>query len=150
MDIEKLIESAEHCNLGACADCPSRDRVCCKERTMGELAQEVRRLKTENTQLEARLERVKANELVRKQTIKQAVQEAVDDVAVQLTKKALMLAVCSIADAYGFGPEQMQQFFEFLEKNTEELKNMRKEVDDNYAYEKLRLKVERVTGASIV
>ena len=53
MDIEKLIESSEHCDLGDCANCPSCDRVCCKERTMGELAREVKRLQAENEKLRA-------------------------------------------------------------------------------------------------
>ena len=53
MDIEKLIESAEHCDLGDCANCPSCDRVCCTERTMGELAREVKRLQAENEKLRA-------------------------------------------------------------------------------------------------
>lgn len=48
------------------------------------------------------------------------------------TQKALWLAVCSVADAYGFGPERME-----------------KEVDTDYAYEKLRLKAERVIGMKI-
>lgn len=59
MDIEKLIESAEHCDLGDCANCPSCGRVCCKERTMGELAREVKRLQAENEKLRDELERVK-------------------------------------------------------------------------------------------
>ena len=53
MDIEKLIESSEHCDLGDCANCPSCGRVCCKERTMGELAREVTRLQAENEKLRA-------------------------------------------------------------------------------------------------
>lgn len=53
MAIEKLIESAEHCDLGACADCPSRGRIGCKERVMGELAREVKRIQTENAKLRA-------------------------------------------------------------------------------------------------
>ena len=53
MDIEKLIESAEHCDLGDCANCPSCGRVCCKERTRGELAREVKRLQAENEKLRA-------------------------------------------------------------------------------------------------
>ena len=57
MDIEKLIESAEHCDLGDCANCPSCDRVCCKERTMGELAREVKRLQAENEKLRAELQK---------------------------------------------------------------------------------------------
>ena len=59
MDIEKLIESAEHCDLGDCANCPSCDRVCCKERTMGELAREVKRLQAKNEKLRDELEQVK-------------------------------------------------------------------------------------------
>ena len=59
MDIEKLIESAEHCDLGDCANCPSCDRVCCKERTMGELAREVKRLQAENEKLRAELEQMR-------------------------------------------------------------------------------------------
>ena len=53
MDIEKLIESSEHCDLGDCANCPSCGRVCCKERTLGELAREVKRLQAENEKLRA-------------------------------------------------------------------------------------------------
>ena len=53
MDIEKLSESSEHCDLGDCANCPSCGRVCCKERTMGELAREVKRLQAENEKLRA-------------------------------------------------------------------------------------------------
>lgn len=78
-----------------------------------------------------------ADMLARKRMIREAVQEAADDATVQLradvaTQKALWLAVCSVADAYGFGPERMK-----------------KEVDTDYAYEKLRLKAERVTGMKI-
>lgn len=59
MDIEKLIESAEHCDLGDCANCPSCGRVCCKERTMGELAREVKRLQAENEKLRDELKAVR-------------------------------------------------------------------------------------------
>lgn len=95
-----------------------------------------------------------ADELARKQMIKQAVKEAAADATVQVrsdtaTQRALWLAVCSIADAYGFGPERMKRFFEAFQENTDELERMRNEVDEEYAYEKLRLKAERVTGTSI-
>ena len=60
MDIEKLIESAEHCDLGDCANCPSCGRVCCKERTMGELAREVKRLQAENEKLREMYQKEKA------------------------------------------------------------------------------------------
>lgn len=52
-------------------------------------------------------------------------------------------------DAYGFGPERMQRFFEALQANTDELEKMKADVDEEYAYEKLRLKAERVTGMHI-
>ena len=59
MDIEKLIESAEHCDLGDCANCPSCGRVCCKERTMGAVAREVKRLQAENEKLRDELKAVR-------------------------------------------------------------------------------------------
>lgn len=65
------------------------------------------------------------------------------------TQKALWLAVCSVADAYGFGPERMKKFFIALQENNDEITRMEKEVDTDYAYEKLRLKAERVTGMKI-
>ena len=78
-----------------------------------------------------------ADMLARKRMIREAVQ------------KALWLAVCSVADAYGFGPERMKKFFIALQENNDEITRMEKEVDTDYAYEKLRLKAERVTGMKI-
>lgn len=95
-----------------------------------------------------------ADMLARKRLIREAVQEAAGDATVQLradtaTQKALWLAVCSVADAYGFGPERMKKFFAAFQENTDEITRMEKEVDIDYAYEKLRLKAERVTGMKI-
>ena len=95
-----------------------------------------------------------ADELRQKQLMRQAVQEAANDATVQVradtaTQRALWLAVCSIADAYGFGPERMKKFFDAMQANSEELERMREENDEEYAYEKLRLKAERVTGMNI-
>ncbi len=95
-----------------------------------------------------------ADELARKRMLREAMQNAAEDAAVQVradtaTQRALWLAVCSIADAYGFGPERMRRFFVALQENTEELERMRAEVDEDYAYEKLRLKAEQVTGIPI-
>lgn len=70
-------------------------------------------------------------------------------VRIMATQKALWLAVCSVADAYGFGPERMKKFFIALQENNDEITRMEKEVDTDYAYEKLRLKAERVTGMKI-
>lgn len=96
-----------------------------------------------------------ADDLARRQMIKKAVKEAAVDATVQVrsdmaTQRMLWLAVCSIADAYGFGPERMKRFFEAFQENADELERMRDAVDEEYAYEKLRLKAERVTGTSIV
>lgn len=95
-----------------------------------------------------------ADELARKRMIRQAVEEAAKDATVQyradtVTQKALWLATVSVNDAYGFGPTRMQAFFEALQANVDELERMRTEVDEDYAYEKLRLKAERVTGQKI-
>lgn len=95
-----------------------------------------------------------ADELARKRMLREAMQNAADDATVQVwadtaTQRALWLAVCSIADAYGFGPERMRRFFVALQENTDELERMRAEVDEDYAYEKLRLKAEQVTGMPI-
>ena len=95
-----------------------------------------------------------ADELARKRMLREAIQNAAEDATVQVradtaTQRALWLAVCSIADAYGFGPERMRRFFAALQENTDELERMRAEVDEDYAYEKLRLKAEQVTGMPI-
>lgn len=95
-----------------------------------------------------------ADELARKRMLREAMQNAAEDATVQVradtaTQRALWLAVCSIADAYGFGPERMRRFFIALQENTDELERMRAEVDEDYAYEKLRLKAEQVTGIPI-
>ena len=95
-----------------------------------------------------------ADELARKRMLREAMQNAAEDATVQVradtaTQRALWLAVCSIADAYGIGPERMPRFFVALQENTEELERKRAEVDEDYAYEKLRLKAEQVTGMPI-
>ena len=63
-----------------------------------------------------------------------------------------LAAGCSlqgIADAYGFGPKQLQKFFTALQDNTDELERMRAEVDEEYAFEKLRQKAQAVTGMEV-
>ena len=55
----------------------------------------------------------------------------------------------SLADAYGFGPKQLQKFFTALQDNTDELERMRAEVDEEYAFEKLRQKAQAVTGMEV-
>ncbi len=49
MNIEDLIETAKCCDVKSCADCPSWGRICCREKTMNELVNEVIRQQTEIT-----------------------------------------------------------------------------------------------------
>lgn len=72
--------------------------------------------------------------------------EAVANVQVQ---RMMWLMVCSMADAYGIGPKRAERFFECLQSNSDALQKMRDEVDDEYAWEKLRLKAQEVTGIDI-
>lgn len=95
-----------------------------------------------------------ADVLARKQMLKQAVREAARDTTIQLeadirTQRALWLCSVSVADAFGIGPQRMRRFFDTLQANSEELERMRDENGEEYAYEKLRQKAERVSGISI-
>ena len=95
-----------------------------------------------------------ADMLAHKRLVRASVEQAAKDETVQLksdirTQRAMWLMVCSIADAFGFGPKNMARFFVALQENTDELEKMRTEVDEEYAYEKLRQKAEKVTGMKI-
>jgi len=95
-----------------------------------------------------------ADMLAHKRKINAAVEETARDATVLVeantqTQRSMWLMVCSIADAYGFGPRKMQLFFDALLANSEELEQMRSEADEDYAYEKLRQKAESVTGINI-
>lgn len=95
-----------------------------------------------------------ADVLTRQRMLKQAVKEAARDTTVQVeadirTQRALWLCSVSVADAFGIGPQRMQRFFDTLQANAEELEQMAKENGEEYAYEKLREKAERVSGVSI-
>ena len=67
----------------------------------------------------------------------------------QAMQRALWLTVCSLSDAYGFGKERLDRFFEAYQRNSDELQKMRENVDDDYAFEKLRLRAEQVSGREI-
>lgn len=95
-----------------------------------------------------------AQVLARQAAIRAGIEKAAQDAVVQAqadahTQRAMWLMVCSIADAYGFGPERMRRFFLALQENTDELERMRQEVDEEYAFEKLRQKAQRVTGLEV-
>lgn len=95
-----------------------------------------------------------AQVLARQAAIRAGIEKAARDATVQaeadaLTQRAMWLMVCSIADAYGYGPKGMQKFFAALQENTDELERMRTEVDEEYAFEKLRQKAAKVTGMEV-
>ena len=92
-----------------------------------------------------------AQVLAHKAAVRKGLEQAARDATVQVqadthTQRAMWLMVCSIADAYGFGPKQLQKFFTALQDNTDELERMRTDVDEEYAFEKLRQKAQAVTG----
>lgn len=67
----------------------------------------------------------------------------------QSMQRYLWLMAVSLHDAYGFGPERLHKFFEAFQENSDELAKMRAEVDDDYAFEKLRLRAEDVSRMDI-
>ena len=95
-----------------------------------------------------------ADILAEKKARMRAIDKAAEDGMVELranahTQRAMWLMVCSVADAYGFGPERMKLFLETLQRNAEELQRMIDDVDEDYAYEKMRRKAEQVTGEKL-
>lgn len=95
-----------------------------------------------------------ADKLAYEQRKAKAIDKAAADKMVELranehTQRAMWLMVTTIADAFGFGPKRMTVFFEQLQKNSEELEKMIDEVDEDYAWEKLRQKAEQVSGIPI-
>ena len=77
-----------------------------------------------------------ADMLARRKAINTA---KLDTAALMLTEqamqRALWLTVCSLSEAY--------------QRNSDELQEMRESVDDDYAFEKLRLRAEQVSGREI-
>ncbi len=95
-----------------------------------------------------------AQVLARQAAIRAGLEKAARDATVQAeadahTQRAMWLMVCSISDAYRYGPKGMQKFFAALQENTDELERMRTEVDEEYAFEKLRQKASKVTGMEV-
>ena len=95
-----------------------------------------------------------AQVLARQAAIRAGLEKAARDATVQAeadahTQRAMWLMVCSISDAYEYGPKGMQKFFAALQENTDELERMRTEVDEEYAFEKLRQKASKVTGMEV-
>lgn len=64
-------------------------------------------------------------------------------------QRVLWIAAVSISDAYGFGAKRLEPYFAKLKENSEEFDRMCEEADYDYALEKLRQKVETVTGSKV-
>ena len=93
---------------------------------------------------------VLAAEKARKEALEKAKRDAEIKIHADIhTQRMTWIMVASIADAYGFGAKRLEPFFEKLRENAEEFERMEAENDYEYALEKLRMKVEKVTGAKI-
>lgn len=93
--------------------------------------------------------------LARRKMMKECVQQATNDTTVELLSKRSSerlgwLSAVSIADAFGIGPKRMNRYFEVLQINTQELQKMIDENGEDFAYEKLRKKAEKVCGTRII
>lgn len=64
-------------------------------------------------------------------------------------QRALWLAVVAMNDAFGIGKDRLKAFLEKLQENTEEYSRMKQEIDEDYANEKLRLRVSELFGEEI-
>lgn len=96
-----------------------------------------------------------ADVLAHKRAVQAGLERYAADTAMQIeadihTQRAMWLMVCSIADAFGIGPERMKRdFFPALQANTEEYERLKAEVDEEYANEKMRQRAEQVSGQKI-
>lgn len=94
------------------------------------------------------------DELTKRKLVYEGVEKTSTDIALKIkidrsNQRALWLAVTAIADAYGFGSKRIKPFFDALQANSDEYERMKREVDDEYADEKLRIKVETILGTEI-
>lgn len=95
-----------------------------------------------------------ADVLAHKRQLRASVDKAAHDTMLDVeanirTQRAMWMMVCAISDAYGFGPKRIKVFFDAFQAITDELDHMTKEVDADYAYEKLRRRAEQVTGMEV-
>ena len=93
---------------------------------------------------------VLAYERAKKNAIEKAAADKLLEVHANMhVQRMLWLMICSMADAYQIGPKRAEEFFRCMDKNSEDLQRMRDEVDDDYAWEKLRRRAEEVVGRDI-
>lgn len=95
-----------------------------------------------------------AEKLAYQRAKEKAIEKAASDTLMQIhadmqTQRMMWLMICSMADAFEIGPKRARKFFECLQENSDEIERMRDEVDDDYAWEKPRLRAQQVTGIDI-
>lgn len=91
-----------------------------------------------------------ADVLARKRMIRQAVQDEVilHEVNISMQRHLLLTAV-ALHEAYGFSEKRLDKFFDAFQAAADELQKMIDEVDQDYAYEKLRLRAEDISKREI-
>lgn len=92
-----------------------------------------------------------ADVLARKRMIRQAVQDEVILHEVNISmQRHLCLTAVALHEAYGFSEKRLDKFFDAFQAAADELQKMIDEVDQDYAYEKLRLRAEEISKRDIV
>ncbi len=92
-----------------------------------------------------------ADVLARKRMIRQAVQDEVILHEVNISmQRHLWLTAVALHEVYGFSEKRLDKFFDAFQAAADELQKMIDEVDQDYAYEKLRLRAEEISKRDIV
>ena len=65
-------------------------------------------------------------------------------------QRHLWLTADELHEAYGFSEKRLDKFFDAFQAAADELQKMIDEVDQDYAYEKLRLRAEEISKRDIV
>ena len=65
------------------------------------------------------------------------------------TTRNMWLMIISLSDAYGFGPKRIDRFISSFNENVAEFARMQEQNGEEYAFEKLRQRAEKVTGSKI-
>lgn len=81
------------------------------------------------------------------EAIERAAQSAVTKVTSnQQAQRVQWIDIIAVHEAFGIGPKRFGKFFECAIAISNEVERMRNEVDDEYAWEKLRERAAKVSG----
>lgn len=64
-------------------------------------------------------------------------------------QRCLWLSIVAMNEAFGIGKDRIKVWMDKLKENTEEYAQMKRDVDEEYANEKLRLRVSAIFGEKI-